>query len=54
MKKNNHITINIEDDNYNKLKVIADNERRTLTATAYLLLIDSIEQKTKELKEDVK
>lgn len=44
-KRQKHITINLTEDHYNALKILADNERRTITDTAYLLLIDEIEKK---------
>jgi len=42
MKKIKHITINLTEDEYNSVLFIANKERRTLANTAYLLLIDSL------------
>ena len=42
MKKNKHITINLEDDLYNNIIYIANIERRKPTEYLYLLVADEI------------
>lgn len=42
MKKNNHITININDSELNMIKRIADIERRNIAELARLILIDNV------------
>lgn len=42
MKKIKHITLNLTEDDYNSLLFIANNQRRTATQTAYLILIDNL------------
>lgn len=42
MKKNKHITINLNTDEYNALLFMANKERRTLAAYVALLVSDEI------------
>lgn len=42
MKRNKHITINLNEDQYNALECIARNTQRKLSDAAYLLLLESI------------
>ena len=44
MKKDKHITVNINDVEYNKIKTLADKEQRTLTNYTYLLIIKGLER----------
>lgn len=45
MKKNKHITINLEDDLYNSIIYIANSERRKPTEYLYLLVADEINKR---------
>lgn len=42
--KSKHILINITEDQYNALLLMADKEKRNITNMAYLLLVDAIEK----------
>lgn len=42
MKKNKHITINLNEAQYKKLEALATANRQTLTACAYWLLVDQL------------
>lgn len=44
MKKNKHITINLNESIYNDLVYIASQQNRNITNMAYLLLIDAIKK----------
>lgn len=46
--KSKHILINIEDEYYKDIETYASNERRTITAMTYILLIDALLKKKKE------
>lgn len=41
MKRKNHITINLNDDEYNLIKKLAAADRRSVSDIAYLILIDN-------------
>lgn len=45
MKRNRHITINIDNDLYIKIKYLSDTERRKIADYIYLLVADEIEKK---------
>lgn len=45
MKKNKHITININEYIYNDIVFLADDDRRTITEYLYLLVIDEIKKR---------
>lgn len=42
MKKNNHITINLSDDEYNALLFLSKQDRRKLAEYVYLLVVDEL------------
>jgi uncharacterized protein (DUF1778 family) len=44
MKRKNHITINLNDDEYNLIKKLAAADRRSVSDIAYLILIDNAMQ----------
>lgn len=44
MKKNKHILLNITEDQYNALVLMADANKRNITNMAYLFLEDAIEK----------
>lgn len=44
MKKNKHIHINLTEDQYNALLLMATREKRNITNMAYILLNDAIEK----------
>lgn len=44
MKKNKHIHINLTEDQYNALLLMAAREKRNITNMAYILLNDAIEK----------
>jgi len=41
MKKSNHITINLNDNEYSLIKKLAALERRSISELCYLILIDN-------------
>ena len=43
MKKDKHITINIDDNDYNALKTIASKENRNITNLCYLIIKDYLD-----------
>ena len=45
MKRNKHILINLTEDQFNCLKFIAIKENRKISDIAYLLLINTINEK---------
>lgn len=51
MKRDNHITVNLSDEQYNMLCFIATNQRRKLAEMAYLILIDEVERLTIQLSD---
>lgn len=44
MKKNKHITLNLTEDQYNALVLMATKEKRNITNMVYILLDDAIEK----------
>ena len=42
--KSKHILINITEDQYNALLLMANKEKRNITNMSYLLLVDAIEK----------
>lgn len=44
MKKNKHILLNITEDQYNALVLMAEKNKRNITNMAYILLDDAIEK----------
>ena len=44
MKRQKHICINLNDDEYNTLLFLANKERRKLAEYVYLIVIDSIDK----------
>lgn len=43
--RNNHITINLDDESYNKIIKLAESERRKVAEYVSLLVIDEIEKR---------
>lgn len=44
MKRNKHVLINLNEDQYNALLFIANKQRRKASDAAYLLIIDAINE----------
>lgn len=44
MKRQKHITINLNDEQYNAINLIAQRNNRKIADVAYLLLVDQIEK----------
>lgn len=47
MKKNKHITINLDEWQYSILKELSHDQNRNITNTAYLIIVDSINNHAK-------
>ena len=45
MKRNKHILINLTEDQYNMLLFIANKENRKISDAAYLMIIESLNNK---------